>query len=295
MNGVELAYEAPNHAAESDTLDLEQGLGGLDLRLITALAGDRELNAREQGIVAKLKEERGESLYSDVLYTLTHKTFPSRQAKLVWQEIISHRTHLTRVLKRDTGISVAAHDYLTNITQQLKNAAIIEETKFTTLRDVARRDGLTGLFDKASFLRHLDTEIERTQRYNTPLTLIMADIDHFKHLNDTFGHADGDIALTQVAHILQQSARATDTVARYGGEEFAVIMPGVTTKEALVYAERVRCAVEETFKDTFKTTLSLGIATVGSDNVTRDSLVRKADEHLYKAKRNGRNQISAHN
>lgn len=294
MNNAELAYEAPSQSAEADTLDLEQGLGGLDLRLITALAGDRELNAREQGIVAKLKEERGESLYSDVLYTLTHKTFPSRQAKLVWQEIKAHRAHLTRLLKRDPGISVTAHDYLTNITQQLKNAAIIEESKFTTLRDVARRDGLTGLFDKASFLRHLDTEIERTQRYNTPLTLIMADIDHFKHLNDTFGHADGDIALTQVAHILQQSARATDTVARYGGEEFAVIMPGVTTKEALVYAERVRAAVEEAFKDTFKTTISLGIATVSSENATRDSLVRKADEQLYKAKRNGRNQVSVH-
>ncbi len=277
--------------AQADLADMVASPDGLDVRIVAAIAGDRELNAREQSIIDRLKSDRGESLFSDMLYILTHKTFPSRQAKTLWLEIAGHRASLEQKLGRDPGIVVSAHDYLTNISGLLKTVGLIEETKLTNLRDVARRDGLTGLFDKATFLRQLKEELERRQRYEMHMTLVMLDIDHFKKLNDTHGHADGDIVLTQVADIIQNQARTTDIAARYGGEEFSVILPGVSAKEGTIFAERTRAAVEAAFQHSgYMVTISAGVAqALGED--TADSLIRRTDAKLYTAKHQGRNQV----
>lgn len=269
----------------------------LDLRLVLALAGERELNAREQQIVDKLKSERGESLFSDMLYTLTRKSFPSRQAKTLWADVTHHRLNLGKLLGRDPGVAVAAHDYLTNVSGVLKSAALIEESKFNMLATVASRDGLTGLYDKSTFTRLLHEEISRQARHKRLCTLVLADIDHFKRLNDTFGHADGDIVLVQVAEIIANQCRTTDVPGRFGGEEFAVILPEVDSAAGLVFAERVRAEVEKRFADTpYLATLSLGVATAnpeGSIHAAQeaDVLIRRADAALYAAKHAGRNRV----
>lgn len=270
----------------------------LDLRLVLALAGERELNAREQQIVDKLKAERGESLFSDMLYTLTRKSFPSRQAKTLWLDVTHHHVNLKKLLGRDPGVAVAAHDYLTNMSGVLKSAGLIEETKFNMLATVASRDGLTGLYDKATFSRLLQEELSRQARHKRLCTLVLADIDHFKRLNDTFGHADGDIVLVQVAEIIANQCRTTDVPGRFGGEEFAIILPEVDSTAGMVFAERVRAEVEKRFIDTpYLATLSLGVATVSPEGIIHaaqeaDMLVRRADSALYAAKHAGRNRVS---
>lgn len=263
----------------------------LDLRLVMGLAGDRELNARELQIVEKLREERGEGLFSDMLYALTHKSFPSRQAKLLWGEIGDHRKKLETALHRDPGVTLAAHDYLVNVSGLLKGAGLIEEQKFQTLATNASRDGLTGLYDKTTFARLLQDELARQARFGRAVTLVLIDIDHFKRLNDTFGHADGDVVLAQVAEVIAQQARSTDSCGRFGGEEFGVVMPEVDTAAGGILAERIRSAVERVFADTpYGVTVSVGVAT-GNSGVRADDLVRAADAALYQAKDAGRNCV----
>jgi diguanylate cyclase (GGDEF)-like protein len=269
----------------------------LDLRLVMALAGGRAPNAREEQMMDKLKAERGDSLYSDMLYALTRHTFPTRQAITLWADIVKHREALKNTLGRDVGITVAAHDYVCNVSGLLRNMGLIEEGKFIQLTQVASHDGLTGLYDKMTFERILTEQLAIQARHKRPCTLVMADIDYFKKLNDTHGHADGDIVLAQVAKILAQHCRATDTPGRIGGEEFAVILPENDANGGMVFAERVRAAVQTYFTDTpYKVTISVGVAgiTPAADtlNQSKDILIRNADTALYVSKHSGRNRVS---
>lgn len=267
----------------------------LDIRMVMAIAGKRDLNAREQLIVEKLKDERGESLFSDMLYALTHKTFPARQAKTVWAEIGAHQQELQAKLGRDPGLMVATHDFLANSAGLLKNLSLIEENKLNSLADIATQDGLTGLMDKRTFLRKVDEELLRQHRYGGRLSLVMIDIDHFKKLNDTFGHADGDIILSQVAEMMKAQARSSDMCARYGGEEFGILLIGVGLAAGKTFAERLRQRIENRFAETdYKVTISAGIAaSLQGDETDADKLIRAADKKLYQAKESGRNQVAA--
>lgn len=269
----------------------------LDVRMVSALCGDRPLNAREQNTLNRLTKERGEGIYADMLYTLTNKAFPLKQARHIWQEIINHRKAINIKLGRDIGISVAAHDYLTNATGMLQGVTIIEESKMASLANVATRDGLTSLYDQTSFKHHLKEELERQIRYGTPISLIMFDIDHFKPINDTYGHATGDRVLKELADIIRQQVRMRDIAARYGGEEFAIILPETEQESAAVFAERLRQKVEEHFKESsspFEVTISLGVkSTHQGDQMSVEGFIIAADEQLYRAKHSGRNCVCA--
>ena len=292
-----LQQSAPQPASTLSGDLTGQTVPDLDLRLVLAMAGKRELTAREQAIVDKITTERGESLFADMLYTLTRKSFPTRQAKQWWHDILAHQETLKGQLGRDPGLILAAHDYLTNIVGQLKGVGLIEETKFLHLTAVATRDGLTGLFDKSTFHRILTEELARQSRHARLVSLVMIDIDHFKKLNDTFGHADGDVALTQVAEVITEQIRTTDSVGRFGGEEFSVVLPETDAQAAGILAERIRIAIEKRFAGTpWKLTVSLGVACIqpeAQDAHTdlSDTLIRTADKALYEAKNAGRNQV----
>lgn len=158
---------------------------------------------------------------------------------------------------------------------------------------LATTDGLTGLFNRRYFLELAEKEIHIALRYKTPLSMIMFDIDHFKHINDSFGHAIGDEVLRELARRLRQSLRETDFAGRLGGEEFAVICRALPN-EACILAERLRKAMEDTQvvcgKAGISFTISLGIAGLqdGAQDITE--LLKRADDALYKAKNAGRNQ-----
>jgi len=173
--------------------------------------------------------------------------------------------------------------------QALQRARLYEATE-----RLATTDGLTGLTNHRTFQGRLDEHLSVSQRYGRPVSLILCDIDHFKSVNDTYGHPVGDLVLKGVARILAKEARATDVVARYGGEEFALVMPEADTAAALGVAERIRervgQLVTETGRGPLQVTMSLGIATFPGDAADKAALVERADGCLYHAKRNGRNR-----
>ena len=158
----------------------------------------------------------------------------------------------------------------------------------------ATHDSLTDLFVVGHFRLLLDAEIAETQRNGEPLCLIMSDIDHFKNLNDTYGHQVGDAILKEVAKILKSSCRDLDIVARYGGEEFIMLLPGTTLEESRGVAERIRRTIEDhEFSHegkSYRATVSLGVSRFDPSD-SADDLIRKADRALYDAKRGGRNRV----
>jgi two-component system, cell cycle response regulator len=163
------------------------------------------------------------------------------------------------------------------------------------LERLALTDGLTQMHNRRHFQMRLADEFRRAQRYDNPLALILADLDHFKAVNDTAGHVAGDACLRKVAGAFQASIRDTDTAARWGGEEFAVVLPQTHLAGALTVAERIRrevAALRLAAGDGVLLTASLGVSSYPAAHVhTTDELVRAADEALYRAKREGRNRV----
>ncbi|HLB94851.1 MAG TPA: diguanylate cyclase [Nitrospiria bacterium] len=159
---------------------------------------------------------------------------------------------------------------------------------------LATSDGLTGVANHRRFQERLAEECERQTRHQGTFSLIMLDVDHFKRINDSFGHPVGDQVLKRLAGILVSMMRKIDTVARYGGEEFAVLLPNAGRREAAKLADRIRKAVEESRFEIGPTpipvTVSLGVATFPEDTLLRQELLEAADQALYAAKKAGRNR-----
>jgi diguanylate cyclase (GGDEF)-like protein len=163
----------------------------------------------------------------------------------------------------------------------------------------ALRDGLTKAFNKKYFTDRLESELTFALRHQSPLVLVMFDIDHFKKVNDTHGHQAGDLVLSELSTLLTAALRAEDVFARYGGEEFAVICRGTDLTQARIVGERMRKAVEThrfTFEGTLiPVTISIGIAGM-PDPAVKDAtdLVARADKALYQSKHGGRNRVTIH-
>lgn len=169
------------------------------------------------------------------------------------------------------------------------------EKKNAELERLAYYDTLTGLLNRRAILEKLDEWLQQVRRYRDRLSVVMVDLDHFKHVNDTLGHRTGDRVLADVAGLMRRSVRQADFCGRYGGEEFLVILPQTDVAGAAVMAERMRAAVEGTpmhapGAGTFKVTASFGAAEF-CDGDDEDLLVGRADAALYRAKERGRNRI----
>lgn len=163
---------------------------------------------------------------------------------------------------------------------------------FAQMQQQALTDGLTGCVNRRSFEMQLERDIQLATRMRQPLSLIMLDIDHFKRVNDSFGHDAGDVALRTLSEILREELRGVDTAARYGGEEFAVILPQADTDGADIVAERLRVRVEAVnIPGVGHITASFGVATFPIHACTREELVSAADRALYQAKHSGRNRV----
>lgn len=160
---------------------------------------------------------------------------------------------------------------------------------------LARMDVLTGIPNRRAFMLSAEQEVLRAQRYGSSLTVAVLDLDHFKNINDTYGHATGDHALINRANLLAASVREVDTVGRLGGEEFAILMPGTPLSEAIQAVERIRQAFEQnpvSFGDQLiRSTASFGVAEYPGADPTVDALLAKADGALYLAKARGRNRV----
>jgi len=199
------------------------------------------------------------------------------------------------------GLEAGADDFLTKpfdaqeLRARLRAGIRILELQ-EKLRVEATHDSLTGLWNRGATLDLLRRELSRGERHGTPLTVVMADIDYFKRINDTHGHLAGDVVLREVAHRLSSAVRSYDVAGRVGGEEFLIVFPGCAIGDAVDQAERLRACINrepvETPEGPIPVTLSLGVAVREAPMVVdANSLLRAADAALYRAKSRGRDRV----
>jgi diguanylate cyclase (GGDEF)-like protein/PAS domain S-box-containing protein/putative nucleotidyltransferase with HDIG domain len=196
------------------------------------------------------------------------------------------------VLRDDAGHITGGIESFVDVTELAEAREVIERANLR-LQQLATTDELTGLCNRRQFLERLEAEVARSRRYNTCLALMMIDVDQFKSINDTYGHAFGDRVLREVAKLLQHEARETDLVARYAGDEFMVLMPATAASEAVSAAERIRKHMaRRQVSDGHRmatVTISAGIGALADGlAITPEALVRLSDEALYAAKHSGR-------
>lgn len=164
------------------------------------------------------------------------------------------------------------------------------------LSEQANRDPLTGLYNRRYLTATMERELQRCQREGRPLSLLLIDLDHFKGINDTYGHNAGDETLKALARLLDEEARASDVVCRYGGEEFLLLLPGMPQDTALQRAEECRTRLEDMAlhfgEFQIRTTLSIGVATYPGHGQSAHELIHAADCALYRAKADGRNRVA---
>ncbi len=166
------------------------------------------------------------------------------------------------------------------------------------MEQMATTDGLTGLTNHRAFQEKADQEFERARRYPESISLLLFDIDHFKKINDSYGHPVGDAVLKKIGKLLNETVRTVDVAARYGGEEFVALLVNTDSKGASQMAERIRASIEKSKfllnGQRIPVTVSVGFAVFPEDAKEKSALIEMADQALYAAKDGGRNQCRAY-
>ena len=247
----------------------------------------------------------------DWLINVTHKSITQRHilsrelsditvidghiAELIWHLLLDLQDSRQQADKVDSSL----YTLVWTVIQRIVNIA---QPVHRELEHIAFHDPLTGLYSRHMLRQFIEREISHVLRNGQPLSLAILDIDHFKDVNDQFGHDVGDQVLKQLAELFKKSCRSTDLAARYGGEEFIAVLPNTSQNASLIWAERMRERVEASLHrpDDKTVTISIGVATllVATDasnetsvQAASDRLFKKADEALYDAKKNGRNRV----
>ncbi len=209
------------------------------------------------------------------------------QQKQAQQQLTEQQEHLEEIVAARTA----------ELTAEIEQRRELE----MQLRELTTRDALTGLFNRREMERFLAAEVDRCARYKRKLSVVMIDIDHFKRLNDTYGHQAGDEVLRWVAGNLRAGVRTTDRAVRYGGEEMALILPETDSPDAMTVADRLREVTATTGIDIVdekgvarhvEVTFSAGVSCFPGDGQTGDALIAAADQALYASKRGGRNRVT---
>ncbi|MDX1762936.1 MAG: diguanylate cyclase [bacterium] len=245
-----------------------------------------------------LVDKFGDEVYPHLIFTTAHLEFTKRTAKKHWKAIVDHWDHMGKSLNRELDFRVALLDYFIHFNKRIKNPKIIEIKIFQKTQEETFIDELTQLYNYRYFVRSLDVEIIRSNRYNASLSLVMFDVDDFKLYNDTNGHLAGNKALKKLAQVIGKSVRDVDILVRYGGEEFALLLPETSKEGAFVIAERIRRSVARSKfprgeqQPLKRFSVSGGVATLNVDASKGPELIKKADQALYRAKSRGKNQIA---
>lgn len=211
---------------------------------------------------------------------------------------------------RDVEVENSGHDEISRLLQSLHHMQtnirnterILHEgeeklrSQQSELEHLTKIDALTGVYNRRHLSEKIENEISRNNRYCANISVMMVDLDHFKNINDTYGHAAGDQILKIVSKLFKHSIRETDMVARYGGEEFCIILVETPLDEAMFVAEKIRAIIEEATlpmgdNQVIDVTCSIGVAQYHRSMRNSETLIAKADEALYRAKREGRNRV----
>src|SRR5216110_2044230 len=224
---------------------------------------------------------------------LPHARFNESEAAQRTAAIAAHQRELSARLGRNVGLSVAALDYLLNISGDLIAPTIVEHEILEVLEHRSVTDPLTGLFNRYHFEATLKRETARCLRYRSRLTLLLLDVDQLKAVNDRWGHQAGDELLARVAGAIRDSLRSSDIASRYGGDEFAVILPDTDARAARFVAERI-CANVGASDASIKVTVSGGLAdlSLAESSPSEARLIAAADRALYLAKGRGGNCVA---
>lgn len=282
---------APILSHHADDLDLLHAIIGLlpDVNLPSEALAKK---------LALLEAKFGKAIYAELLFLLTHLRFDGSEAHEHWGKILAIRDAMKQKLGGAVDVRVALVNYFVDVNKKLESPKIIELKLFEQTQSSVYRDELTGLYNYRYLRELLPKEIQRVDRYDSAVAIIMFDIDDFKFYNDRNGHQAGNEALLHVAKILQGCIRDTDAAIRYGGEEFILMLPSTTKKGAANVAERGRRDIEKhaftfaEFQPGKRLTASVGVAVYPADAANAEDLVRNADRAMYIAKSRGKNQVA---
>lgn len=274
---------------------------GVSLRTIMGYGeeGDRLLSGyfacRDSGQTVKFRQqlvfEGQERLFETLLVPVTNArgevTHVCGTARDLTSFLVAQRS--LEELNRRLEMRVAERTEALN----LANSELRDANRI--LEKLAASDSLTELANRRSFFEQAEAEVQRAHRYGHPLALQMLDIDHFKSINDHFGHAAGDEVLRRIAGVLRANLRHNDLAARIGGEEFVVLLPETQLEDAAQHAERLRNAIAGLRipfeQSTLSVTVSLGVAALHAGELSPEPMLMRADSGLYRAKQSGRNRV----
>jgi diguanylate cyclase (GGDEF)-like protein len=224
-------------------------------------------------------------------------TLETKDVERHWNKFQQHWTALAKTLNRKVSITTAMCDYLSTTSDLISHPKLIEALRYETVFYNTTHDKLTGLYNRHYFDGIFSQQVAMARRYKDNLSILFLDIDNFKDINDTYGHAAGDEVLRNVAEILNACKRDSDIVARFGGEEFILLMSRTDNVSAMIVGERLRKRIEETLtiyqEHQIRQTISGGIASYPHHSNNTEELLQMADSALYQAKGAGKNLISA--
>lgn len=290
--------EVAKESLEKSNAELKEFMRIIDKYIITSTTDRTGKIIRASQAFSDITGYSKEELIGKRHNLIRHPDMPQELYKKLWQTINSGKVWQGEIKNQrkdgsyywvDSTISpVFDQDgnikEFTSIRQDITDKKKVEELSIT--------DQLTRLHNRHKIDQVFQDEIQRAQRYKSPFSVILFDIDHFKHTNDNFGHDVGDIVLQKFAEILKETVRQTDFTGRWGGEEFIILAPETSEEQALILAEKVRAAIEAfDFCIVGHKTASFGVSTFSAED-SQNTLLKKADEALYNSKRNGRNQVS---
>ncbi len=246
--------------------------------------------------ITNLATHEGDRVYQTLLQFLTSLDLPSSTAHDYWQQAVSHRDQMTRMLGRKVSLITALGDYLHHHREDEYTPYLIDAKSYQQIVQESVKDRLTGLNNRAYFDQVFEQQLSLAQRYNTDLSLLFLDLDNFKDINDRYGHQAGDFVLQSVAAMIQKEKRDSDIAIRYGGEEFILLMPHTGSINGLILAERIRqsiaCTVLNYNNNAISITISGGLASYPTDGDISSEILAVADQGLYQAKGAGKNLIS---
>jgi len=270
-----------------------------------ASIGLNDKKLQEMSVMLTLEEET-DLLKTNLTLTNYNPNNPAheRLRNLFEGELDLHAAEIVALEIRDHLVGLLVYEKTPTLLQQeiliifSRQAALtIENAKlFAKVEEMALKDTLTGLYNRRYFNQILDYEVNRAKRYRQPLSLIFIDLDHFKEINDSFGHSVGDQFLKQIAQKIHSLFRTTDLVARYAGDEFVVILPTTPNEGAMILANRIQSVLSQyqvmVRGRTLQVSVSIGVDTYESEEgIGGVTLIDRADKAMYEAKANGRNCV----